>query len=296
MSSTPTTSIPLTTTFTPSPSCLSDYYWTSPYTPLGFISLGPPSTTDCLPSGWEVTSQHFSPGLCPSGYVIACSITTVLDNHTETQATCCPSSYLCQNGTNYPWYSTEACGRGWSNISSTLTLTTITSGATFISTSVYAGYGAVNAYGISIRWQSTDFPATITQPTTALTSVITSTVTVPAGGASSHGLTSGAAAGIGVGAVLIFIAVIAFVAVFILRRRRRRRGPKAEATNAVQRESEKYRGRQELEIYTAQSALRVENDNGTSTIPADGMMHRAEGGGHGLVELPEQGQALSPNS
>ena len=82
-------SIPaLTTIFTPSPSCLSDLYF---YQPTDFyISLGPPSTSDCLPSGWAL-SGYFSPGICPSGYAIACSSLNSLGSLTETVATCCPS-------------------------------------------------------------------------------------------------------------------------------------------------------------------------------------------------------------
>src|SRR5271154_2111910 len=99
-SHTPTTSIPLTTTFTPSPSCLSDYYWIG-----SFISLGPPSTTACLPSGWQLPSQLVSPGQCPSGYVIACLTSIALGSLPETQATCFPFSSSCQTGDMWPWYS-----------------------------------------------------------------------------------------------------------------------------------------------------------------------------------------------
>src|SRR3984957_2910028 len=230
-SHTPTTSIPLTTTFTPSPSCLSDYYWIG-----SFISLGPPSTTACLPSGWQLTSQHFSPGQCPSGYVIACSTSIALGSLTETQATCCPSSYSCQTGDNWPWFSTEPCARSFDAfpIASTLSITTMVNGVTAVSPSVLT-HGGVNAYGISIRWQSTDFAITVTHPiTTTLTSVITSTIIsnettshslTPSAAAgsgianetTSHSLTPSAVAGIGVSVTLIFVAIIAVVTLFILR-------------------------------------------------------------------------------
>src|ERR1700722_4960864 len=249
-SHTPTTSIPLTTTFTPSPSCLSDYYWIG-----SFISLGPPSTTACLPSGWQLTSQHFSPGQCPSGYVIACSTSIALGSLTETQATCCPSSYSCQTGDNWPWFSTEPCARSFDAfpIASTLSITTMVNGVATVSNSVLT-YGGVNAYGILIRWQSTDFAITVTHPiTTTLTSVITSTIIsnettshslTPSAAAgsvianettshsltpsavagsgianetTSHSLTPSAVAGIGVSVTLIFVAIIAVVTLFILR-------------------------------------------------------------------------------
>ncbi len=286
MSNTLTTSIPLTTTFTPSPSCLSDYYWMG-----SFLSLGPPITADCLPSGWQLTSQHFSPGLCPSGYVIAYSTTIALGSLTETQATCCPSSYLCQTGDNYPWFSTEACARGFNAFQSpTLTITTIVSGLTIVSSSVLS-YGGVNAYGISIRWQSTDFLTTISHPTTStLTSLITSTITLIANETTSHSLTPSAAAGISVGATLIFVAIIAVVTLFILRHRRH---SKLEPRSSLQIEPGKD-GPQELENSRAQSELHGENRTQMITVDG-GMVYSSEGSGRRFVELPEQGQGLSPN-
>jgi hypothetical protein len=92
----------LTTTFTPSASCLKDYYrlnHTGTYTENSkiltyqYLSLGPASTSACLPAGFDSTSQYFSPGICPSGYSIACSfLATFSSNIVETQATCCPTS------------------------------------------------------------------------------------------------------------------------------------------------------------------------------------------------------------
>lgn len=98
-----TTSPPaLTTTFTPAPSCLRDtYVWNatvgkscgsgSSTVPCVYASLGPPSTSACLPSGynWDTTA-YFSPGICPSGYMIACSSVVSIGSVSETRATCCP--------------------------------------------------------------------------------------------------------------------------------------------------------------------------------------------------------------
>jgi hypothetical protein len=79
----------LTTTFIPSPSCLTDIYM---YTLGGihYFSLGPPNT-NCFPSGWQpATAAYFSPGICPQDYGIACSSYNSIDSLTETVATCCP--------------------------------------------------------------------------------------------------------------------------------------------------------------------------------------------------------------
>ena len=93
----------LTTTFAPSPSCLIDYfklpYQGSALTCLDaqnsssqcfFTHLGPAtSTSDCLPSGYVPTSSfYYSPGICPSGYELACHSTA----GPETRGTCCPRS------------------------------------------------------------------------------------------------------------------------------------------------------------------------------------------------------------
>jgi hypothetical protein len=282
------TSIPLTTTFKPSPSCLSDYYWTG-----SFLSLGPPVTSDCLPPGWQVISQHFSPGLCPSGYVIACSTTTILGTFTETQATCCPSSYSCQTEDFYAWFSTEPCARNFNAFptSSTLTITTIVGGATTSFSSVLSGgvYGGVNAYGISIRWQSTDFQTTSTYPATiTLTVIITPTITITANEITS--LSPGAAAGISVSVTLIFVAIVSAVIFFILRRRRR---SKLESMTFLQREPARYRP-QELDNTNAQHELHGENR--TQMIAMDGgMVHSDEGAGGRFVELSDQAQGSGPH-
>ena len=83
--------------------------------------------------------------------------------------------------------------------------------------------GLINAYGVVIRWQSTDFsnaPATAVATTTGAAAEATH---------DSSGLTAGADVGIGIGAA---VAVIFFVAVgvFLLRRHNRRGGGLGDAT------------------------------------------------------------------
>jgi len=88
----------LTTTFVPAPSCVSDIYMylfgIAP--PIGdsfYLSLGPPTAlaTDasCYPPSFTPPPeiQYYSPGICPSGYSIACSSLLSLDAQTETHAT-----------------------------------------------------------------------------------------------------------------------------------------------------------------------------------------------------------------
>lgn len=146
----------LTTAFKPASTCLSDIYSTSDG-PFNYLSLGPPqqphAANQCFPSSWEATSQHFSPGICPSGYSVACQNI----NGAETQATCCPSFFSCQTSTDWPQYSTLACTVMVSDLPEPAPAS-ITSG-----TSVYPiGFnakGGINAFGVSIRWRKGDLEA-----------------------------------------------------------------------------------------------------------------------------------------
>jgi hypothetical protein len=78
----------LTTTFTPPSPCLSTYYFDA----IGAAVLGPESGyASCFPSGWaQGSSNYFSPGICPSGYVTACSSFNTQASGLETVITCCP--------------------------------------------------------------------------------------------------------------------------------------------------------------------------------------------------------------
>jgi hypothetical protein len=82
----------LTTTFIPSAACLSEIYivvvdTTKKY----YASLGTPNTADCFPQGWRPDpTMYFSPGICPSGYRVACTNVGNTGSLYETTATCCP--------------------------------------------------------------------------------------------------------------------------------------------------------------------------------------------------------------
>ncbi|OGE50651.1 hypothetical protein PENARI_c016G05884 [Penicillium arizonense] len=218
MSSTTGGPLPLTTTFTPPSQCVSDF-WVAYNTGSSiYLNLGPTTPSLCLPTGWDSTT-YFSPGVCPSGYGIAASVTVPMGNAIETVATCCPVSAVCQ-WTPGPNIATTFDQTYWTTISTTPSPTTVT---TTDSGTLSGTNGLINAYGVVIRWQSTDFsnaPATAVATTTGAAAEATH---------DSSGLTAGADVGIGIGAA---VAVILFVAmgVFLLRRRNRREGGLGDAT------------------------------------------------------------------
>ncbi|PWI72128.1 uncharacterized protein PCL_10751 [Purpureocillium lilacinum] len=224
----------LTTTFTPASSCLVDLYkydYTGSAvdchsTRCNYFQLGGSSSSSaCFPSGWtEVPTRYFSPGICPSGYQVACS--SVVGS--ETRATCCPNSYTCHQPSDgaWPWYSTNLCTIDYPAIVPvTYTTSLVGSGWT---TTVVEG-GGVNAYGLAIRWKSGDFAtATSTSSAAGFKSTSMSTETTSGGppvtATPQHqdaGLSTGAKAGIAAGAIAAG-ALVAVGALFFLLRRRRR--------------------------------------------------------------------------
>ncbi|CAK7273609.1 hypothetical protein SEPCBS119000_005748 [Sporothrix epigloea] len=249
--------VALTTTFTPAPSCTINIYQESFSTgltcvvgtqvvPCNYFHLGvDSSTSDCLPSGWGTASDaYFSPGICPTGYTQACQNVT----GSETVATCCPTGFECGTNSYWPWWVTNFCTY------------TVTSGQVLAYTSSILGEGEVvftttdrgdqgiNAFGIQIRYQSTDFvssstPTSTPAPTSATAGTASATGQTtggsgsgssssasPTGGSSSDngghsssssgGLSTGAKAGIGIGVALGVVAFLGIIILLFIRKRR----------------------------------------------------------------------------
>ncbi|KAN0079621.1 hypothetical protein V8E54_004835 [Elaphomyces granulatus] len=157
------TVLALTTTFVPAPPCLTDvylYYNTTP-TPTYFYSLGPPDTSDCFPPGWKpVNTTYFSPGVCPLGYRVACSTYNSIGTLTETTATCCPSGYTCFTPVGTPLFTEEVCSSGFTMNGYITVTTTNSQGNGTIKTAVHSGTDGINAFGVILRYQSSDFITT----------------------------------------------------------------------------------------------------------------------------------------
>ncbi|KAH6968058.1 hypothetical protein HG530_007812 [Fusarium avenaceum] len=249
-----TTQIPdLTTTFTPAKSCFQYYKYrytgneltcleggTGAPSVCTYMQLGPSgSNSDCFPSSLELGSTfYYSPGICPSGFEVACSSTF----GGETRATCCPSSFSCQTESGWPWYSTDLC-----TIEIPRTVQVI------VSESVVGGDwerntvngAAANAIGIPIRWHSSDFATTTTGTRASATDRETITIPPSTSTASSDstpgdgGLSTGAKAGIGAGVGVAALALLAALGWFVLRTRRTK-----QANTAVEVDGEGAKGTQ----------------------------------------------------
>lgn len=162
---------PLTTTFTAPSSCATatGLYQIWPESDRYYYEQGPlGSRAECFPSGYNASpSQHYSPGLCPSGYTPACSSTDVISGKTtETAYTCCPTAaaYTCA-GTEDGLSASEAflgCTTTFEGDIVLARITVISEGSTEViqSTTESAGVG-ISANSIAVRFRSGDFPSDI---------------------------------------------------------------------------------------------------------------------------------------
>ena len=87
----------LTTAFSPSPSCLATTNIWQIDVSVGnsavwYDLLGPPATSDCLPSNYNgASTAYYSPGRCPTGYTAVKSESYAIGTLTETREVCCPT-------------------------------------------------------------------------------------------------------------------------------------------------------------------------------------------------------------
>ncbi|KAK8011428.1 hypothetical protein PG990_010393 [Apiospora arundinis] len=160
---------PLTTVFTMPDFCHTPW-WTFPATPAVSSSV-------CMPGNWVDyygnRSGFYSPGICPQGYTEGCYLPTSAARFSEdgkpwnggsilageTARICCPAGYQC-----YEDLTTDNAVR-WRKCITTAanpltTLTRIIDGTTTATTTTPA-----LAFGIQVRWQSSDLSILETDPT-----------------------------------------------------------------------------------------------------------------------------------
>lgn len=180
--------LPLTTTFTPAPACLSDIHWASQS---AWYVLGE-YNTDCMPYSSGVAlpnptlSSFYSPALyCPSGYTVACSS----EVGPETRAVCCPrlddvpilskKSFTCYTSPpNWGAWSSYGCALAMGTAVSDGPITIVATdaaGTRTTSTSLTNVNEGLNAYSVQIRWHASDLAlASSTTQSSSLTSTATS--------------------------------------------------------------------------------------------------------------------------
>ncbi|KAI1284752.1 hypothetical protein F5Y07DRAFT_13599 [Xylaria sp. FL0933] len=178
-----------------------------------YLLQGPVEQTSCYPSSYAANSkQYYSPGQCPTGFTSACQSDTIVR--------CCPTqaSFVCQSSFDHAWEQTLGCVVPQDPATTTVwTVSQVSSGRTALAT--YTGaVGGLNAYQIQVA-TSTSNTKTKTKTTTAKSQTHPTTTksssssssggkTGHHGKSSSHGLSSGAIAGIVVGVIAGIGAVV----------------------------------------------------------------------------------------
>ncbi|KAI8954148.1 hypothetical protein F4801DRAFT_534504 [Xylaria longipes] len=211
------------------------------YVDNNYLVQGNIDQVTCYPNGYAGnTAQYYSPARCPSGFTQACSNTNRIDTLVETISICCPTQHIfvCQSTSSLTWESTLGCVSQNTRVQ-TLDVIVASDG----STSPYTiGIGAIGAYSLQVRYQSTDFvSSTSSARATNPTSMTTSNTNTNAGGNSdrtggndnSRDISTGAAVGIVVGAfagVLIIIAAIWY----LIKQKQRQRQPGPSPTSEPQ--------------------------------------------------------------
>ncbi|KAK4441903.1 hypothetical protein QBC34DRAFT_457435 [Podospora aff. communis PSN243] len=210
----------LTTQFTPPAECSSSikHIYMSPG---DGVFAGPLTPGTCFPSGYNPTvGNYYSPA-----YV------------------CAPSrdSYACNTNCSHPWEATRVCkleltsGHVWpehTKISTNAAGETVT--LTVEPGGVDAGVGAINAFGIQIRFKAGDVPTASTSSSTTATTPLQTGLTSTPPDDGGPNLSPGAIAGIAVGSFAGILLLIGIGwAVFVMGKRRGRHGGTAEATSSI---------------------------------------------------------------
>ncbi|KAL1842596.1 hypothetical protein VTJ49DRAFT_4776 [Mycothermus thermophilus] len=245
--STMTVAGPLTTTFGAPSSCSSDaaqIYQVWSGSASSYVA-GPFYTrdSDCFPSGYDPEpTKYFSPGWCPQGYTTACSSLATAGRETETAVICCPAHYTfscpAAGRTDGP---SLGCTSTWTDALAVLAVTVVRDGETHTTpTLVSETAGGITAYGIQVRFQSTDpTPTPTTQVDDDATSSLPS-VSIPTdyfiptptvSPSSSSGVSTPVAIGIGVGSAVAALLLAGAIGLFFFLRWRRKKQSHPESAS-----------------------------------------------------------------
>jgi len=130
------------------------------------------------------------------------------------------SGYSCITDSGvFPWWGTYSCDSPFSARQLSTTIQEYSSSNLIgFFTATYGG--AINAFSVQVRFQSSDFPTSTKTSTTPATVTVTATTTAPS---QPQGLSTGAQAGIGVAVAIVVLALLLLGTFFYFRRRRRQR-------------------------------------------------------------------------
>ncbi|KAH6621246.1 hypothetical protein B0J18DRAFT_411029 [Chaetomium sp. MPI-SDFR-AT-0129] len=234
---------PLTTTFTPPASCIAtdpQLYQVWSRTSSSYVA-GPLFTPDsnCFPKSYNpAPTNYYSPGWCPHGYTIACSTLASTGIETETAAVCCPGnlSYTCLASatSGQPFV---GCTTAWSRAEGVLGVTVVKDGTIDGTTSVTETANAITAYGIQIRFRSSDpTPAprigdleglsamTQTSPSPSRLPIPaqTSPLSSLSSSATNDGISTAAIVGIAIGSAVAGLLIAGAISLFFFLRWRRK--------------------------------------------------------------------------
>ncbi|KAK3940538.1 hypothetical protein QBC46DRAFT_125153 [Diplogelasinospora grovesii] len=248
--------IPLTTTFTPSPSCTSQFRLDGPslvaFDPGYGLDINPAAA--CAPPAvttwWEQgrlgagnaqahTAASLGPMTCPDEWT---TVDSSVKDRSSTLEMCCPSGYTLANGIQG-----SVVGDCESAVSSGQVLTFAStpsdqSAAWTVTKTTLANRSIVGAIAV-VGWNiAAATPTAKASRSSALSSSPTSTSPLTAATSSSSrgsvptasaGLSTGAAVGVGLGVALGFIGIAALLVALWLVRRRKRREAAVEAAAAA---------------------------------------------------------------
>ncbi|KAL4744535.1 hypothetical protein BDW72DRAFT_188308 [Aspergillus terricola var. indicus] len=234
-----TTTVPLTSIFTPPPDCSSSWtYEASAYNSVsrGLLlqnALDGDIPTSCWPSGYThggrlAASFVFSPGACPDGYTTNAGATTV---DATTMASCCLDDF---------YFTTNGDMQGCISTFTGTTFLAARAGGLqtetdYTSSTTVSGTIQMWAQALTVVHRSVDESLYITSTTTPATPESTATSTASSTSTdtdttetndidndSSRGLSAGAKAGIAVGAVAGALLLVGFAFLFWRRSKKRR--------------------------------------------------------------------------
>ncbi|KAL2149526.1 hypothetical protein VTH82DRAFT_8177 [Thermothelomyces myriococcoides] len=238
---------PLTTTFRAPSSCTTTQVyqiWSDSHSRYVAGPLFTPGSTDCFPSGYDpAPTNYYSPGWCPSGYTTACSSLASAGRETETAVICCPTQfqYTClasafSNGDSV------GCTTTWTDAMGVMGVTVVKDGEVQTTTVVSETSNAITAYGIQVRFKTSDpmptssdsdaavFVVSPTQPPTTLSSTHPYVSAEPLSSSTSSfsGVSTPTAIGIGLGSAAAALLIAGAIGLFFfLRWRRKKRAKKA---------------------------------------------------------------------